>query len=233
MPADQRRLQLFEVAREKFSEQGFHSTSMDEIAEAAGVTKPVLYQHFPSKRALYVELLEDTGRELLTALADATGRAGSGHERVELGIARVLRLRDGEPSRVPPPLRHVAAERRRVRPHRRGDHRRGRRDDLDAHRPAGRDGAAPRPRDRARRDGRGDRSAGRARVDPRRRRAARALDLGVRLVRSARRARRSRRLTRLRACAAARGAPRGRNPSRGRDGRGRASVRCSRAGSRD
>ncbi len=38
---------------------------MDEIAEAAGVTKPVLYQHFPSKRALYVELLEDTGRQLL------------------------------------------------------------------------------------------------------------------------------------------------------------------------
>ena len=46
-------------------EQGFHATSMDEIAEAAGVTKPVLYQHFPSKRALYVELLDDTGRQLL------------------------------------------------------------------------------------------------------------------------------------------------------------------------
>ncbi|MDQ1448470.1 MAG: hypothetical protein QOC79_1441, partial [Actinomycetota bacterium] len=44
---------------------------MDEIAEAAGVTKPVLYQHFPSKRALYVELLEETGRQLLSTLADA------------------------------------------------------------------------------------------------------------------------------------------------------------------
>lgn len=86
MPADQRRLQLFEVAREKFAQQGFHATSMDEIAEAAGVTKPVLYQHFPSKRALYVELLEDTGRQLLTSLAEATGRAGSGRERVELGF---------------------------------------------------------------------------------------------------------------------------------------------------
>jgi AcrR family transcriptional regulator len=86
MPADQRRQQLFDVARERFSQQGFHATSMDEIAEAAGVTKPVLYQHFPSKRALYVELLEDTGRQLLTLLADATGRAGSGRERVELGV---------------------------------------------------------------------------------------------------------------------------------------------------
>ncbi len=86
LPADQRRLQLLEVARDRVSEQGFHATSMDEIAEAAGVTKPVLYQHFPSKRALYVELLEETGRQLLTALAEATGRAGSGRERVELGF---------------------------------------------------------------------------------------------------------------------------------------------------
>src|SRR5262249_319752 len=40
----------------------------------------------PSKRALYVELLEDTGRQLLTALAEETARAGSGRERVELGF---------------------------------------------------------------------------------------------------------------------------------------------------
>ncbi len=86
LPADQRRLQLLEVARNRFAEQGFHATSMDEIAEAAGVTKPVLYQHFPSKRALYVELLEDTGRELLTTLAEATSRAASPRERVELGF---------------------------------------------------------------------------------------------------------------------------------------------------
>src|SRR5262245_66644059 len=86
MPADQRRQQLFDVARDRFGAQGFHATSMDEIAEAAGVTKPVLYQHFPSKRALYVELLEETGRQLLTTLADATSRAASGRERVENGF---------------------------------------------------------------------------------------------------------------------------------------------------
>ena len=66
LPADQRRLQLLEVARDRFAQKGFNATSMDEIAEAAGVTKPVLYQHFPSKSALYVGLLEDTGRQLLT-----------------------------------------------------------------------------------------------------------------------------------------------------------------------
>ena len=92
MPADQRRQQLFAVARERFAEQGFHATSMDEIAEAAGVTKPVLYQHFPSKRALYVELLEETGRQLLTTLAEATAQAGTLRERVEIGFRAYFRF---------------------------------------------------------------------------------------------------------------------------------------------
>ena len=98
MPADQRRQQLFEVARERFAHQGFHATSMDEIAEAAGVTKPVLYQHFPSKRALYVELLEETGRQLLSALAEATAQAGSLRERVELGFGAYFRFAVGHRS---------------------------------------------------------------------------------------------------------------------------------------
>ena len=98
MPADQRRQQLVEVARERFAQQGFHATSMDEIAEAAGVTKPVLYQHFPSKRALYVELLEETGRQLLSTLADATARAESLRERVELGFRAYFRFAIGNRS---------------------------------------------------------------------------------------------------------------------------------------
>jgi len=96
LPADQRRQQLLDVARERFSRQGFHATSMDEIAEAAGVTKPVLYQHFPSKRALYVELLEETGRQLLALLAEATSRAATGRERVELGFRAYFRFAIGD-----------------------------------------------------------------------------------------------------------------------------------------
>ncbi len=98
LPADQRRQQLFEVARERFALQGFHATSMDEIAEAAGVTKPVLYQHFPSKRALYVELLEDTGRHLIGLLADAAERAAGGRDRVELGFRAYFSFAIGNPS---------------------------------------------------------------------------------------------------------------------------------------
>jgi AcrR family transcriptional regulator len=92
LPADQRRQQLLDVAREVFAEGGFHATSMDEVAVRAGVTKPVLYQHFPSKRALYMELLQDTGDMLLRALAQATQRAPSGRERVEEGFAAYFRF---------------------------------------------------------------------------------------------------------------------------------------------
>lgn len=60
---------------------------MDDVAEAAGVTKPVLYQHFPSKRALYRELLEDVGARLLTDIRAATAPADTGRERVQNGMA--------------------------------------------------------------------------------------------------------------------------------------------------
>jgi AcrR family transcriptional regulator len=92
LPADQRRRQLLDVARDVFAEGGFHATSMDEVAVRAGVTKPVLYQHFPSKRALYIELLNDTGNHLLRELEDATRRAPSGRERVEEGFAAYFRF---------------------------------------------------------------------------------------------------------------------------------------------
>jgi AcrR family transcriptional regulator len=92
LPAEQRRTQLLSVAVEVFGERGFHSTSMDEVAEAAGVTKPVLYQHFPSKRALYRELLDDVDAQLVAELVVATDAAPSGRERVEAGFAAYFRF---------------------------------------------------------------------------------------------------------------------------------------------
>jgi AcrR family transcriptional regulator len=92
LPADQRRQQLLEVAREVFAARGFHATSMDDIAEAAGVTKPVLYQHFPSKRSLYIELLTDTGEQLLRGLTAATRNLERGRDRVERGFLAYFRF---------------------------------------------------------------------------------------------------------------------------------------------
>lgn len=86
LPADQRRRQLLDIACGVFAESGFHASSMDDIAGAAGVTKPVLYQHFKSKRALFVEVLRDVGGRLLGELATATTPATTGRERVEAGF---------------------------------------------------------------------------------------------------------------------------------------------------
>lgn len=59
MPRPARRAQLLKAALEVFAAQGYHAAAMDEIAAAAGVSKPVLYQHFPGKLELYLALLED------------------------------------------------------------------------------------------------------------------------------------------------------------------------------
>lgn len=64
LPAAERREQLLDVAMTVFSEQGYYGASMNDVASLAGVTKPVLYQHFPSKRDLYVELVEGVSRQL-------------------------------------------------------------------------------------------------------------------------------------------------------------------------
>lgn len=86
LPAARRRRQLLDVATDVFAERGFHGTSMDEVAEAAGVTKPVLYQHFDSKRELYLELLEDVGNRLVTMVTDAVALESGPRQRVEAGF---------------------------------------------------------------------------------------------------------------------------------------------------
>ncbi len=86
LPAAERRQQLVDTALALFAERGLHGTSMDDIADAAGVTKPVLYQHFASKRALFLELLDDVGKSLLASIAAATAGAAGPREQVEAGL---------------------------------------------------------------------------------------------------------------------------------------------------
>lgn len=87
LPAARRRRQLLDVALQVFAERGFHDASMNDIAVTAGVTKPVLYQHFASKRELFSELLSDVGRELQDTITKAVTAAETPHEMVELGFA--------------------------------------------------------------------------------------------------------------------------------------------------
>jgi len=58
LPRDERRAQLLTAALEVFTAAGYHAAAMDEIADRAGVSKPVLYQHFPSKLDLYLAVLD-------------------------------------------------------------------------------------------------------------------------------------------------------------------------------
>ena len=190
LPAEQRRTQLLEVAIEVFAERGFHATSMDDIAEAAGVTKPVLYQHFPSKRALYRELLDDVDRQLTERLVVATAGATSGRERVQEGFAAYFRFVADAPRRVPAAVRRVGAQRPRVRGRRRGDDRPHRRAHRRPHRDRRRDRPPAHARPRDGRHGRGHQPPRRQRRGRGRPRPARRLARRDGVVRPARRARR-------------------------------------------
>jgi AcrR family transcriptional regulator len=86
LPANARREQLLEVALTAFARAGYHETSMNEVADAAGVTKPVLYQHFESKRELYQALLDDVGARLVGAITTATDGVESGREQTQRGF---------------------------------------------------------------------------------------------------------------------------------------------------
>lgn len=99
LPADQRRRQLLDTACRLFADRGFHASAMDEIARAAGVTKPVLYQHFASKRSLFVEVLHDVGGQLMTSLGSAAAEARTGRDRVQAGFTAYFRfVTDNEPA---------------------------------------------------------------------------------------------------------------------------------------
>ncbi|HSB85736.1 MAG TPA: TetR/AcrR family transcriptional regulator [Ilumatobacteraceae bacterium] len=86
LPAPARREQILDVAVEVFARNGFHGTSMNDVAEAAGVTKPVLYQHFDSKQDLYMALLDEVGNRLLSAISKATAEVAGGRQQTEQGF---------------------------------------------------------------------------------------------------------------------------------------------------
>jgi len=83
LPRSQRRQQLLAAAREAFVASGYHAAAMDDIATRAGVSKPVLYQHFPSKLELYLALLDASAEDLLAAIRGALVTTTDNHQRVE------------------------------------------------------------------------------------------------------------------------------------------------------
>ena len=82
MPRTARRVQLLESALGVFVAQGYHSAAMDDIADRAGVSKPVLYQHFPGKLELYLALLDQSCDTVIDATRKALESTDDNKQRV-------------------------------------------------------------------------------------------------------------------------------------------------------
>lgn len=86
MPRKQRRAQLLAAAQQVFVERGYHATAMDEIADRAGVSKPVLYQHFPGKLELYLAILDRLNADLVQSVTGAVADHDNNQARVGAAI---------------------------------------------------------------------------------------------------------------------------------------------------
>jgi AcrR family transcriptional regulator len=96
LPRSARRKQLLAAAQDVFVAQGYHAAAMDDIAERAGVSKPVLYQHFPGKLELYLALLDVHAEGLVTAVREAMAKTPDNKERVHNAMRAYFDFVDGD-----------------------------------------------------------------------------------------------------------------------------------------
>ena len=87
LPRRERRVQLLDSALEVFVAQGYHAAAMDDIAERAGVSKPVLYQHFPGKLELYLALLDSACDQVIANCRQALASTHDNKTRVAAAMA--------------------------------------------------------------------------------------------------------------------------------------------------
>ena len=96
LPRDERRAQLLDAALEVFTAAGYHSAAMDEIADRANVSKPVLYQHFPSKLDLYLAVLDLHIDSLVFAIQKAIASNRENSSRVAATVEAYFGFIDNE-----------------------------------------------------------------------------------------------------------------------------------------
>jgi len=118
LPRSARRAQLLGAARDVFVANGYHAAAMDDIALRAGVSKPVLYQHFPGKLELYLALFDQHAAELLDLIQTALASTTENKQRVAASIGAYFEFvgREGAPFRLvfESDLTNEAAVRERV-----------------------------------------------------------------------------------------------------------------------
>ncbi len=96
LPRGARRIQLLRAAQDVFVAQGFHAAAMDDIADHAGVSKPVLYQHFPGKRELYLALVEEQVAQLADRVGEAMGATDNNRARVDAAVGAYFDFIDAD-----------------------------------------------------------------------------------------------------------------------------------------
>ena len=96
LPRSVRRRQLLGAAQEIFVAQGYHAAAMDDIAERAGVSKPVLYQHFPGKLELYLALLDEHAADLTRKVRLALLTTTDNKARIAACVATYFDFVDGD-----------------------------------------------------------------------------------------------------------------------------------------
>ena len=87
LSAEDRRSAILDSALQVFSRHGYNGASIDEIAQAAGISKALIYEHFPSKKDLHVSLLERHTQEIFVALARTADTQEPGEVRLRNGVS--------------------------------------------------------------------------------------------------------------------------------------------------
>jgi AcrR family transcriptional regulator len=96
---DQRVEQLMDIAQVVFAERGFDGTSIEQIARAAGVSRPIVYEHFGSKDGIYLACLRRARAQLDEALTTAVAGVDDMEQRLAAGVAACFRFIEQDPAR--------------------------------------------------------------------------------------------------------------------------------------
>jgi AcrR family transcriptional regulator len=94
---DERRTRILDAAAQVFADRGYEPATLDEIAEAAGISKPVIYDHFSSKKELHVSLIESHGQALIEFMAERVGQAKTPADALAAGLGALLEFVERDP----------------------------------------------------------------------------------------------------------------------------------------
>ncbi len=94
---DERRERILDAAAQVFADRGYEPATLDEIAEAAGISKPVIYDHFSSKKELHVSLIESHGEALIMFMAERVGKAETPVDALAAGLGALLEFVERDP----------------------------------------------------------------------------------------------------------------------------------------